>query len=351
MANAIRIDLSSDTASRPSQGMRAAMAVAEVGDEQRLEDPSVNALCRQVAGLLGKEAAMLLPSGIMCNLVAILTHCRPGDEIILADNAHIVGSEGGGACAIGGVQLACIPTEDGLFSADDVAARIRPARGRVPRSRLVSVEQTTNRGGGAVWPLQTLQAVSEVAKASGLSVHMDGARLVNAAVAAGLPAVEFAGPCDTVWLDLSKGLGCPIGGVLCGPKDFIEAAWTWKHRLGGAMRQAGVIAAAGLYALEHNVARLKDDHANAALFAERLAEVPGIRLLSPTIQTNIVFIDVSGTGMQAAALSDELLARGIRIGPVNERHMRAVTHLDVSRDDVIEAADTVRDIVANAQSS
>ncbi len=346
MANTIRIDLSSDTATRPSEGMRAAMAAAEVGDEQRFEDPSVNALCQRIAALLGKEAAVLLPSGIMCNLVAILTHCRPGDEIILAENAHIVGSEGGGASALAGVQLACIPTKDGTFSADDVAARIRSARGRVPRSRLVSMEQTTNRGGGAVWPLDVIADVAETAKASGLSVHMDGARLVNAAVAADIPAEKFAAHFDSVWLDLSKGLGCPIGGVLCGTRAFIEDAWVWKHRLGGAMRQAGVIAAAGLYALDHNMARLSEDHANAQLLAEHLQIMPGITLLSPSIQTNLVFFDVSGTGLSAEALAERLLARGIRIGAAGPHHMRAVTHLDVSRDDVIEAAEVVKAVIA-----
>lgn len=346
MANTIRIDLSSDTATRPSPGMREAMAAAEVGDEQKREDPSVNALCQRVAALLGKEAAVLLPSGIMCNLVAILTHCRPGDEIILAENAHIVGSEGGGASALAGVQLACIPTKDGTFSADEFAARIRVASGRVPRSRLVSMEQTTNKGGGAVWPLDVIEGVADMARAHGLSVHMDGARLVNAAVAADIPAERFAAYFDSVWLDLSKGLGCPIGGVLCGSQAFIEDAWVWKHRLGGAMRQAGVIAAAGLYALDHNMARLGDDHANAQLLAERLQAIPGIALVSQSIQTNLVFFDVSGTGLSAEELSDHLLARGVRIGAAGHHHMRAVTHLDVSREDVIEAAEVMQAVVA-----
>ena len=252
---AIRIDLISDTSTRPTPAMRRAMAEAPVGDEQRGEDPSVDRLCARVADLLGKQAAMFLPSGTMCNQIAILVHCRPGDEIIAAADSHIVGSEGAGAAALAGSYVRPVACARGIFSGDDVTAAVRAAKPKSPRSRLVEVEQTNNRGGGAIWPLEAIESVGRAAHAHGLDLHMDGARLMNAAVASGISARAYAAPVDSVWLDLSKGLGCPVGGVLAGSSAFVEAAWVWKHRLGGAMRQAGVLAAAGLHALDHRPSR------------------------------------------------------------------------------------------------
>ncbi len=345
MANRIRIDLGSDTSTRPSEGMRKAMYDAEVGDEQKNEDATTNALCEKVAALLGKEAAIFLPSGIMSNVVALMTHCSPGDDIICSEDSHIIGSESGGAAVIGGLSITPLATVKGIYSEKQLRAAIRPARSRSPRSRLAHIEQTTNRGGGAIWPLQAITKVAEVAHEAGLVVHMDGARLLNAAVASGVSARAFSEPCDSAWTDLSKGLGCPVGSVLTGSADFIEAAWTWKHRLGGAMRQSGVLCAAGLYALENNVDRLAEDHANARLLADRIAEIPGISLLSPEIETNLVFFDVSGTDFTAHEIAQRLVAEGIRIGAEDDRRMRAVTHLDVSTANIETAADTLRRIV------
>ena len=342
----IRIDLVSDTATRPTPEMRRAMAEAEVGDEQRGEDPSVNTLNERVADVLGQDAAIFLPSGTMCNQVAITTHCSPGDEIIAADASHIIGSEGAGAAVFAGCFVRAIPGSRGIFSGEDVHAAMRGKKAKAPRSRLVEVEQTSNRGGGAVWTLEEVRSVTEAGRANGLSLHMDGARLMNAVVASGVAADDFAKDFDSVWLDLSKGLGCPVGGVLAGSKAFIEEAGVWKHRFGGAMRQAGIIAAAGVYALDHHVERLAEDHENAQIFANRVAELPGIVLDPPDVETNLVFFDVSGAGISAYAVVERLLEEGIRVGAESKTHLRAVTHLDVDRAGVEQAADALSRIIA-----
>ena len=344
-STAIHIDLISDTSTCPTPGMRRAMAEAEVGDEQRGEDPSVNRLCERAAELMGQEAAMFVPSGTMCNQIAIATHCQPGDEIITAENSHITGSEGAGAAVFAGSCIRVISCRRGIFSAADVSAAVRPLKPGSPHSRLVEVEQTNNRGGGSVWPLEAIRSVTDAARAHDLALHMDGARLMNAAVASGVSAQDFAAPFDSVWLDLSKGLGCPIGGVLAGSTEFIEEAWTWKHRFGGAMRQAGILAAAGLYALDHHVDRLAEDHANARLFADRLSEVPGIVLDPPEVETNLVFFNMEQTGPSAKEVSDRLLENGIRIGIEGEFRMRLVTHLDVDRKDIEEAAEVLTNVI------
>jgi threonine aldolase len=325
----ISIDLVSDTATRPCAAMRNAIANAVVGDEQRGEDPSVNLLNERVARLLGQEAAIFLPSGTMCNQIALAVHCGPGDEIIAAANAHIILSEGSGAAVFAGSTIRPIPTSNGIYGAADVVSAVRERRVKSPRSRLVVVEQTSNRGGGAVWPLKTVQAVAGAAREHGLMLHMDGARLMNAAVATGVDAKCYAELFDSVWLDLSKGLGCPVGGVLAGSAAFILEADRWKHRLGGAMRQAGILAAAGLYALDHNVQRLADDHRNAKLFAQQLAKLRGIRLQANSVETNLVFFDVEETGHDAAEIARRLETRGVRIGVEGRYLMRAVFHLDV----------------------
>ena len=213
----------------------------------------------------------------------------------------------------------------------------------------MAVEQTSNRGGGSVWPLAAIEDVANVAREHGLALHMDGARLLNAVVASGVSARQFAAPFDSVWLDLSKGLGCPVGGVLAARAEFIDEAWRWKHRLGGAMRQSGVLAAAGIYALEHHVERLAEDHANARLFADRIAALPGIKLQPPSVETNLVFFDVSGAGLTAAEVVAGLLRRGVRIGAEGEHHLRAVTHLDVSREGVEQAAAALAAVVSGAK--
>ncbi|MDB5363272.1 MAG: threonine aldolase [Rhodospirillales bacterium] len=336
----LRIDLRSDTKTRPTPGMRAAMAEAEVGDEQADEDPSVNSLCERVAALLGKEAALFLPSGTMCNQIAILVHCRPGDEIIAAEASHILSSESAGAAALAGAQIRPLGADRGIFTAEQVASAIRSRKQNAPVSRLVHIEQTVNRGGGAVWPLATIEQVAKVARDAGLSMHMDGARLLNAVAASGTTAARFGACFDSLWLDLSKGLGCPVGAILAGDKTFIRAARSWKFRLGGAMRQAGILAAAGLYALDHHVERLSDDHDLAHHLAGRLAEIKGIRLPYP-VETNLVFLDVAETGKGADALSKALAEQGIGIGVEGKTRLRAVTHLDVDRAGVDEAVDAI----------
>jgi threonine aldolase len=336
---AIRIDLLSDTSTRPSEAMRAAMAAAPVGDESRREDPTVNALCARVTELLGKEDAIFLPSGTMCNQIALLVHCGRGDEIIAAQNSHIATSEGAGAAALAGAFVREIPSGNGLFTAADLIECVRPVgRPRSPHSRLVVVEQTHNRGGGTVWPLDRLQAVSDAARERGLALHMDGARLMNAVVASGIATQDMARCADSVWIDFSKGLGCPVGGMLAGTRDFIAKAWNWKYRLGGAMRQAGILAAAALYALDHNVSRLAEDHAKARRLASALAAIPGIRLMPAQIETNLVYFDIAGTGLTAEALIGHLLGEGIRVGAEEATLLRAVTHLDVAAEDVDAAA-------------
>jgi threonine aldolase len=345
----IRVDLVSDTQSRPTQGMRRAMAEAAVGDEQRGKDPSTNRLCEMAAELLGKEAAVFLPSGTMCNQVAILVHCEPGDEIIADETAHIITSEGAGAAALAGAWVRPLAGRNGIFAAEQVRTSIRPRNRNAPRTRLVVIEQTSNRGGGTVWPLSDIEAVAEVAREHELVLHMDGARLMNAVIASDTPATEFAAPFDSVWLDLSKGLGCPVGGVLAGDEDFIEEAWRWKHRLGGAMRQSGILAAAGIYALQHHVERLADDHANAKLFAERIAGIAGIELHPSVVETNMVFFSVEGTGLSAAEVAARLLERGVQIGEEGDHLMRAVTHLDVDRSGVEEAAAMLATVIGEAR--
>jgi threonine aldolase len=325
--------------------MRQAMANADVGDEQRGEDPTTTALEERIAALLGKEAAVFLPSGTMCNQIALLVHCRPGDEVIGAAGTHVFTSEAGGGSALAGAQTWPIVCDRGIFDGSDLGAAIREPSRHSPRSRLVVVEQTVNRGGGAIWPVEKIEAVAELAHRRGLAVHMDGARLMNAVVATGIPARVMAARCDSVWLDLSKGLGCPVGGVLAGSRDFIDEAWRWKQRIGGAMRQSGILAAAGLYALDHHVERLADDHANAALLSERIREIPGVRLMAPRPETNIVYFDTSGTGLTAKAVTEALLAENVRMGTSYGGMIRAVTHLDVSRDDVEAAAAVLRRVL------
>src|SRR5215467_13241921 len=269
----VRVNLSSDTQTKPSRGMKEAMLAAEVGDEQMGSDPSVWALCDRTAALLGKEAAVFLPSGTMCNQVALATHCKPGEEILAHESSHILSSEGGGAAAIAGALVLGLKGERGQFTADTLEEAIRPVSRYAPTQRLVEVEQTANRGGGACWSVDALHAVTRAAHAHGLSTHMDGARLMNAAVALGVPATDLTEGCDSVWLDFTKGLAAPLGAVLAGSREFIGQAWRWKQRLGGSMRQGGICAAACLYALDHNIDRLAEDHTNAKSLARGMAQI------------------------------------------------------------------------------
>jgi threonine aldolase len=340
------IDLFSDTKTRPTAAMRQVMANAEVGDERANEDPSVNRLVERCAALLGKEAALYLPSGTMCNEIALAVHCKPGDEVICDATSHIIGFEGGGPAALAGVMLNAVAGARGIYSAAQLRDKIRPDRPYAPRQRLVEVEQTANLGGGAIWPLATLREIASVAHAAGMITHMDGARLLNASIASGVGAAEFAHGFDSVWIDFSKGLGAPGGAVLAGTREFVADANRWKQRIGGAMRQSGIIAAACEYALDHHVARLADDHANARRLAEGIAAIGGLRIDPKTVETNLVYFDVIAASLDAEALCSALLERGVRMGPMGARTIRAVTHLDVSAADVETSLAALRAAVA-----
>ena len=321
------VDLFSDTQTRPTPAMRRAMAEAEVGDEQRFEDPTVNALCERVAGLLGFEAAVFLPSGTMCNAIAMRLHVRPGgDEVLLHRNAHPLRFEAAGPSALWGAVLCPLDGPHGMFDAAAVRANLRePGDRYAPRSRLVAVENTTNVGGGRVWPREQLREVVEVAREHGLRLHLDGARLMNAVVASGVTAAECARGFDTAWIDFTKGLGAPLGAVLAGSRELIDEAWRYKQMMGGALRQAGIAAAGALYALDHHVDRLADDHANARRLAEGLAELPGIDIDPTGAETNIVVFGVPDAARFCARLEEH----DVRMGPLDGRTVRAVTHLDV----------------------
>ncbi|MEO9189643.1 MAG: threonine aldolase family protein [Acetobacteraceae bacterium] len=336
----VRVNLYSDTQTRPSPAMKAAMMEAEVGDEQHGDDPTIDALCDRMAALLGKPAAMFLPSGTMCNQISLLTHCRPGDEIIAHESAHIIMAEGGGPGALASASVLGLAGARGQFDTDTLGAAIRERRRNSPPQTLVAVEQTANWGGGSVWPLEQLNAVLDRAHDEGMATHMDGARLMNAVVAAGVPAREMVAGCDSVWLDFTKGLGAPLGAVLCGSAEFIDAAWRWKQRLGGSLRQAGICAAACLYALDHNVARLAEDHENARALARGLAQIPGIAVETP--ETNLVFFDVAETGLTAEALETRARAAGVMISVMGRTRARACTHLDVNRAGIDEAVAVIR---------
>ena len=339
----VRVNLYSDTQSRPTRAMKEAMLDAPMGDEQGGSDPSVWALCDRAAELLGKEAAMFMPSGTMCNQVAIATHCRPGDEILAHEDAHIQSSEAGGPGAITGVLIRGLQGDRGIFSAETLEAAVRPISRYSPPQTLVEVEQTANKGGGACWTVDQLRAISEVAHRHGMQVHMDGARLMNAAVALGVPAKEITVGIDTVWLDFTKGLGAPLGAVLAGSRDFIGEAWRWKQRLGGSMRQGGMNAAACLYSLKHHIDRLAEDHANAAALARGMAQIPGITVETP--ETNLVFFDTSGTGMTMPEFAGKLRAQGVMVSVSDIHRGRACLHLDVTAAMVDEALGVMREVV------
>lgn len=345
----VRIDLFSDTLTKPSAAMRRAMAEAEVGDEQKFEDPTTTRLQERVAALLGKEAAVFVPSGTMCNMIACRVHCRLGDKIFLEELYHPVVAEGGGYASNAGATLHLLRGERGMYAAAQVEEAITPPSDRyAARPRLVWIEQTTNMGGGAVWPVERMREVAGVARRHGLAVHMDGARLLNASVAASVPARDYAALVDSTWLDFSKGLGAPVGAALAGSAEFIAEAWRVKQQLGGSMRQSGVLAAACLFALDHNVERLAEDHANAARLAEELAAIPKVRV--EPVETNIVIFDIGETGLARADFLARTLEHGVRFSHVRgwPTRVRAVTHLDIAPAMISEAAQAVRGVLSHA---
>jgi threonine aldolase len=322
------VNLYSDTQTRPTTGMRRAMAEAEVGDEQRLRDPTTTALQERVATLLGHEAALFLPSGTMCNAISFRLHVRPGgDEILLDRTSHPINAEAGGPAAISSAMLQALDGDGGRFTAAQVREAIRPPDRYLPRSRLVSVEQTTNLAGGRIWPLEQIRDVLEVARTHGMHAHLDGARLLNAVVATGVSAADFARGFDTAWIDFTKGLGAPVGACLAASRDLIDEAWRYKQMWGGSFRQSGVVAAAGLYALDHHVERLAEDHANARFLADSLAELPGVQLDPARVETNIVIFTVPDPD----GFVDALARAGVEVSRVGPTMIRMVTHLDVDR--------------------
>jgi threonine aldolase len=334
------VNLYSDTQTKPSPGMKQAMMEAEVGDEQHGDDPAIHELCDRMAAVLGKEAAMFLPSGTMCNQISILTHCRAGDEILAHELSHIIANEGGGPGALTGAVVLGLKGERGQFDPETIRAALREPRRNAPPQTLLEVEQTANAGGGSVWSLDLLNAVMDTAHEAGMRTHMDGARLMNAVVASGVPAHEMVAKCDSVWLDFTKGLGAPLGAVLCGTANFIDEAWRWKQRLGGSLRQAGICAAACTYALEHNIDRLAEDHANARVLARGLAQVAGLVVEEP--ETNLVFFDTSGAGLTADELADRIRLDGVQVSTVGKYRVRACTHLNVDRAGVDLAVAVIR---------
>jgi threonine aldolase len=339
-------NLFSDTQTLPTEGMRKAMYEAEVGDEQRLADPTTNALQERVAELLGHQAGLFLPTGTMCNEIAFRLHIGPGgDEAILDRTAHPLNFESGGPAALSGAVLSPLDGDGGIFTPEQLAAAIRPPGDRyAPRSRLVSVEQTTNIGGGRVWPIDAIRTVLGVARAHGLRAHMDGARLMNAVVASGVSAADYASGFDSAWIDFTKGLGAPIGAVLVGSRELIDEAWRYKQMWGGAMRQSGVVAAAGLYALDHHVERLAEDHENARLLAGGLAEIEGVTIDPGRVETNIVVFGVA----DAAKVGEALRSAGVQVTRLDAQRIRAVTHLDVDRAGIQRALEVMREVIPAA---
>lgn len=340
------IDLRSDTVTRPTEGMRRAMYEAEVGDDVFGDDPTTNMLEELVADLLGKEGSLFFPSGTMSNQTAVALHTRPGDELICEAGAHIHRYEGGAPAALSGVTVHAVPGTRGVLYSDQVRLLLKDASdGHEPRTALVCLENTHNRAGGRIFPLEVMRNVGLMAREYGIPVHLDGARLMNAAVATGIPPAEYAACADTVNICLSKGLGAPIGSLLAGTREAIREARRIRKRLGGGMRQVGVIAAAGIYAIRHNVDRLAEDHANARHLADGLAGLPGLEIRPEDVETNILVLRVTHARLNSVELVEVLKTFGVLIVPFGRGLVRAVTHLGVGRDDVDAALDAFQKAV------
>jgi threonine aldolase len=331
------LDFRSDTVTRPTAGMRAAMAAAEVGDDVFDEDPTVHRLQDRVAALLGKEAALLVPSGTMSNLIGVRLHCRPGDEMLCEANCHLYFYEQGGYAQINGVAVRPVAGQDGILRPEQVEGLLRPQNTHFPRTRLLCLENTHNRGGGRIQPYATLAALCRWAHEHGLRTHLDGARLLNAVVATGIAAARWAEHFDTVNVCFSKGLGAPVGSALAGPRDLVREAVRHRKVLGGGMRQAGILAAAALYALEHHVDRLAEDHANAQRLAAGIRRIGGLRLDPDLVDTNLLFFQVDPRLGTAAEFSEGLRRDGLLVLATGPTRLRAVTHLDVTTADVDRA--------------
>ncbi len=345
------IDLRSDTVTRPSAAMRAAMAAAEVGDDVFGEDPTVRRLEERIAAMMGKETALFVPSGTMGNQLGVRVHCQAGDEFLCESNCHIVFYEQGAYAQLFGITAQTVDGDHGILQVEQLIGRIRPANNdHYVRTRLVCLENTHNRGAGSIQPYDTVAEICGWAADNDLARHLDGARLFNAVVATGIPAADWAGHFDTVSVCFSKGLGAPVGSALCGPADLIRKARRHRKALGGGMRQAGIIAAGALYALEHNIGRLAEDHANARILANTIRQTPGLRLNPENIDTNIVIFEIDPELGTAAAFSARLRDEGLWMNAMGPQRLRAVTHLDVSQQQVERAAKIIHETAAAVQS-
>ena len=333
------IDLRSDTVTQPTAAMKEAMLNAKLGDDVFGDDPSVRALEEKTAAMLGKEAALFVPTGTMGNQICIRAHTQPGDEMICSDNAHIYIYEGGGFAALSGLSVACVKNESGIMKPSDVKAAIR-AEGSLshyPETSLICLENTANRGGGTYYSLEAIQEIGAIARERNLAYHLDGARMFNAVIASGISAKDMVAPFDSVSLCLSKALGCPVGSVIVGTRTFINRCHRFRKMFGGGMRQAGILAAAGSYALDHHIERLADDHGRAKNLAEALSTVDGYAVNLESVKSNMVYVDVTKEGRSAPELVEALAKDGVMITAVNDGTIRAVTHLQID-DAGIEAA-------------
>ena len=339
------VDLRSDTVTRPTAEMRRAIAEAEVGDDVFGDDPTVNRLQERVAELMGKEAAIFVPSGSMANQTSIRAHTQPGDEIICHADSHMYHYEAGAPAGISGCSFRLLQGDRGMYDAEQVLEAIRPPDSHFPQSRLVLIENTHNRGGGSIWPMEQIHTIHDVARKHTLSMHLDGARLMNACVATGRQAGDYAKYFDTVSMCFSKGLGAPVGSAVAGSKEMIKRVHRFRKMFGGGMRQVGIIAAAALYALDHHVERLADDHANAKHLAAAIVEMPGLSIDPSAVETNLVYFDVDESVGTARDLCDRLRAAGVWMLPTGRHRVRAVTHLDVSAEDVDRAMNTLGEVL------
>lgn len=340
------IDLRSDTVTQPTEGMRQAMATADVGDDMWGEDPTVNELERRMAEMLGKEAAVFACTGTQSNQLGVWAHCRAGDELLIHKDGHVANYEGGAPAVIHGVTCRMFGGEGGMFDVADVESVLHPVDQHFPMTRLLCFENTTNKGGGRVWPLEKFRTVSKWAQERGLKTHLDGARFFNACAAGNYQPAELVESIDTISICFSKGLGCPFGSILVGSQDEIDLARRGRKILGGSLRQAGIAAAAAIYALDHHLERLHDDHRHAKLFAEEIRQVEGISIDPDRVESNLVFFDVDESAGTAEQLVMALLSRGVKVLALGNQRIRACTHLDIPADAIQSAADAVKESMA-----
>jgi len=341
------IDLRSDTVTRPTPGMRQAMMEAEVGDDVFMEDPTVNRLQEEAAQIIGKEAALFMPCGVMANEVAIKVHTQPGQEVILDENCHIFGYELASIAALSGVMPRPLPGKKGIFTVDQIKKAIRPKIYYMAQTGLITLENTHNMSGGTLYPLEITREIVQFAQENAIPIHLDGARIFNASIADGHSAKELCAGFDTMMFCLSKGLGAPVGSILLGKRETIEKARSIRRMFGGGMRQVGVLAAAGLYALENNIERLAEDHKNASLLAKEIATVDGLDINPQEVKTNILIFSCENSGMKATELVQKFKEAGVLCLSTGEYTIRMVTHLDVSREDCVNAVDIINEVVKN----